>query len=347
MAEEFRLIDRYFKPLSAGVQSGDIGIGDDGAVLSVPAGHQLVVVTDTLVSGVHFPVDAKPYDIAWKALAVNLSDLAAMAAKPGFFSLALTLPHNDAAWLEAFAQGLQAISREYAIPLIGGDTTKGPLTITVTAHGWVEQGKALLRSGAKPGDVICVSGCLGDAGLGLKHALHQLNETEQTGLTPGQWQSALQALHRPVPQLALGRALCGKAHAGIDISDGLLADLGHIVECSQARLQAAGSQDILGVELYLSELPLSAAMQAWFAQQTSWHLPLAAGDDYQLCLTMSEAAYAELKMQFPDKLYRIGRITASAGIAFWDQPQEQGGKQMSHLEVLGEQYCQANGYQHF
>lgn len=342
MAEEFRLIDRYFKPLSVGLPSGDIGIGDDGAVLSVPAGHQLVVVTDTLVSGVHFPVDAQPSDIAWKALAVNLSDLAAMAAKPAFFSLALTLPHNDAAWLEAFAQGLQAISREYAIPLIGGDTTKGPLTITVTAHGWVEQGKALQRNGAQIGDVICVSGCLGDAGLGLKHALNQLNETEQARLTPGQWQSVLQVLHRPLPQLALGAALAGKANAGIDISDGLLADLGHILESSGAHAQAE-----LGAELYLSELPLSQAMQAWFAEHVSWHLPLAAGDDYQLCLTLSEAAYAELKAQFPDNLYGIGRITSAAGIQFWDKPAARGGRQMTPLEVLGAAYCHANGYQHF
>lgn len=342
MAEEFRLIDRYFKPLSAGLASGDIGIGDDGAVLSVPAGQQLVVVTDTLVSGVHFPVDALPYDIAWKALAVNLSDLAAMAAKPAFFSLALTLPHNDAAWLEAFAQGLQAISQEYAIPLIGGDTTKGPLTITVTAHGWVEQGKALQRNGAQIGDLICVSGCLGDAGLGLKHALNQLNETQQAGLTPKQWQSVLQALHRPVPQSALGAALAGKVHAGIDISDGLLADLGHILDSAGARAQAD-----LGAELYLSELPLSEAMQAWFAHETSWHLPLTAGDDYQLCLTMSEAAYAELKTQFPDNLYRIGRIIPAKGVVFWERSPEQGGQRKSHVEVLGESYCQASGYQHF
>ncbi|MBD3755490.1 MAG: thiamine-phosphate kinase [Gammaproteobacteria bacterium] len=342
MAEEFRLIDRYFKPLSEGLHAGDIGIGDDGAVLSIPAGHQLVVVTDTLVSGVHFPVDAKPYDIAWKALAVNLSDLAAMAAKPGFFSLALTLPQNDPVWLEEFARGLQAISQAYNIPLIGGDTTKGPLTITVTAHGWVKQGRALLRSGAKLDDVICVSGCLGDAGLGLKHALNQLTETEQARLTPSQWQSVLQALHRPQPQLGLGEALSGKANAGIDVSDGLLADLGHILECSQARLQQA-----LGAELYLNELPLSSAMQAWFAHESSWHLPLAAGDDYQLCLTMSEAVYTQLKTQFPDHLYRIGKITSADGIVFWDRPQAQGGKAMSHKDVLGEPYCHANGYQHF
>lgn len=310
MSEEFRLIDRYFLPLSQGLAKGDLGIGDDGAVISPPAHHQLVVVTDTLVNGVHFPQSTPAYDIAWKALAVNLSDLAAMGAKPGFYSLALTLPEHDPAWLMSFSEGLKALSAHYSMPLIGGDTTKGPLTVTVTAHGWVPRGKALLRGGARPGDLICVSGALGTAGLGLKLALQSLDENEQARLSPQHWQHCLDALNRPAPQLALGEALCGRATAAIDISDGLLADLTHVLQSSAA---AIAPRIELGARLYLSQLPLDEGVSCWIDATQEWSLPLSAGDDYQLCFTLPKVqweAVKQLAQTLDVRLSCVGEVIA-------------------------------------
>jgi thiamine-monophosphate kinase len=178
MSNEFELIKTFFKPLSKGLSEDELGIGDDGAVLNVPESSQLVVVTDTLVEGVHFPVKTDPYDIAWKALAVNLSDLAAMGAEPGFFSLSLTLPNAENEWLERFAKGLSDLASLHKIPLIGGDTTRGPLSVTITANGWVKAKGAVLRSGAQKGDVICVTQTIGDAAVGLSLAINQISEQQ-------------------------------------------------------------------------------------------------------------------------------------------------------------------------
>lgn len=286
MASEFELIKDCFQPLSKGLALGEVGIGDDGAVLNVPLNHQLVVVTDTLVSGVHFPEETRAFDIAWKALAVNLSDLAAMGARPGYFSLALTLPNNDQAWLKSFSEGLRAISERYAIPLIGGDTTKGHLTITVTAQGWVEQGKAVLRSGAKLGDLICVTNTIGDGALGLKVAQDNLPGLVKKHLMKDEMDFLLQALNRPFPQLELSSVLSEYANSAIDISDGLLADLGHIFEQSPYGLNA---------EIELQKIPLSEPAKKYIESSQDWSAILAGGDDYQLCFTIKESNFIEMQ----------------------------------------------------
>lgn len=297
---EFDLIRQFFLPLSASSlqRSSDLAIGDDGAIITPPSDCQLVVVTDTLVEGVHFPLDTLAYDIGWKALAVNLSDLAAMGAKPAFYSLALTLPKVDQAWLSEFSKGLADCAAPYEIPLIGGDTTRGPLTITVTAQGWVPKGQALLRSGAKPGDAIFVSGLIGEAGRGLSLALAQQGARNLAD------NLALARLNRPQAQVALGCELIAIAHSAIDISDGLLADLGHILEASG-----------VGASLVFDTIPLSNAVKEWAGNNRL--RPLCAGDDYELCFTASadkqEQVY-ELAKKLDIKLCKIGVISQQPGL---------------------------------
>lgn len=306
MAHEFEVIQQFFKPLSQSLalaSSLDIGIGDDGAVLSCLPGHQLVVVTDTLIENIHFPGETDPYDIAWKALAVNLSDLAAMGAIPAFFSLALTLPDrlttakNNQAWLKSFSQGLAELSLPYEVILIGGDTTHAQhLSITITAHGWVEQGLALTRSQAKVGDEIYVSGVMGEGGLALK-------------TIQGQWLSASEAalakLNRPQPRVSLGRALQSLATSAIDISDGLLADLNHILEASQ-----------VGATIHVNHIPISDEMKQYQQSSDDWVFPFTCGDDYELCFTVP-AGKAHYVAQIADELAlpltRIGQISAVPG----------------------------------
>lgn len=263
---EFELIRRYFAERTPRHAAVCLGIGDDCALLSVPPGQQLAVTADTLVQGVHFLPEVDPGDLAYKALAVNLSDLAAMGAQACAFTLALTLPVADEAWLEAFAGGLFALAGQFGVELCGGDTTRGPvLTITIQAMGLVPEGRALTRCGAKAGDGIYLTGCLGDAGLGLQVA-------------KGEWRrSAVDALHRfnrPLPRLAEGMALRGLASACIDVSDGLTADLGHV-------LRAGG----VGAALDWLRLPFSTAMRDYIAATDDWRLPLSCGDDYELCFT--------------------------------------------------------------
>lgn len=346
MSLEFDLIDAFFKPLSIGLPEGDLGIGDDGAVLTVPEGHQLVVVTDTLVSGVHFPVDTAPYDIAWKALAVNLSDLAAMGAVPGNFSLALTLPSSDAAWLKDFSEGLKAVSQRFDVPLIGGDTTKGPLTITVSANGWVPKQQAILRSGAQLGDLICVTNTIGDGALGLKLALNQLNDCfDKSALSEQEKDFLLAALNRPVPQLEIAADLRGLANSAIDISDGLLADLGHILERSNG--MNLSSATVLGAEIELENLPLSAALKAYIDSSKEWSLPLIGGDDYQLCMTVPEAKFSLLKSKLAAKgvsLTGVGRVTKASGIQCLQNGQLLSKDELSGFGVAS---LASGGYSHF
>lgn len=263
---EFDLIRRYFTSL--GVAEGvALGVGDDGAVLDIPPGHQLVSVVDTLVAGVHFPEDTTPFDIGYRALAVNLSDLAAMGAEPRWFTLALTLPKVDETWLAGFAAGLRNLADRFGLALVGGDTTRGPLTITVQAEGLVPSGQALKRSGARPGDGIYVTGTLGDAAAGL--ALHQgsLQADDAADFLRGRF-------FRPEPRVQTGLALRGLATACIDVSDGLLQDLGHV-------LAASG----VGARLDLACLPLSPALQTLPRKEVlEW--TLSGGDDYELCFTL-------------------------------------------------------------
>lgn len=266
---EFDLITRFFSATpdpAAGVQ---IGVGDDAAVVQVPPGHELVMALDTLVAGVHFPEDTPARAVGHKALAVNLSDMAAMGAVPNWLLLGLTLPQADEDWVAEFSRGLKTLADQHRVALIGGDTTHGPLTVTVQINGLLPQGEALRRSGARPGDLIYVSGQLGDAGLGLMLA----QRSRDLDLSPSRGDYFLQRLHTPTPRLALGQALRGVASAAIDISDGLLADLGHI-------LAASG----VGARLELERLPVAEEVRA--LSQRWWQLPLCAGDDYELCFTV-------------------------------------------------------------
>ncbi len=299
---EFELIRRYF----AAPAGGDVvvGVGDDAAVLAVPPGMQLVVTTDTLVAGVHFLEHTHPADIGYKALAVNLSDLAAMGAAPAWFTLNLTVPQADAAWLEPFSAGLLQLAREHGIRLVGGDTTRGPLTLTVSAFGLVPAGQALLRAGARPGDGIYVTGMLGDAAVGLRFLLGGLDLPEEYRAL------VLARLNRPVPRVHEGQALRGLASACIDVSDGLLADLGHILEASGQ-----------GATIELKRLPVSPAFDAAFAQ-LGWPGALAGGDDYELCFTVPaerESALHAASARFAGGLARIGRIEAEAGLRVLDE----------------------------
>ncbi len=263
---EFSLIDRFFKRQTAN-QAITQGIGDDCALLKIPQGFELAITTDTMAEKVHFFADCDPFDLGYKLLAVNLSDLASMGAKPLAVTLALTLPNINENWLQAFADGFFALAERYSVDLIGGDTTSGPLTLTVTALGLVPTGQALRRSTAKSGDIICVTGHLGDAGLGLK-----INQ----GYDCKQPDAALKRFNQPDPQVEAGQALIGIANACIDISDGLVGDLGHILQKSQ-----------VGASLNWDALPLSTEVLTYIEDTGDWVMPLTAGDDYELCFTVS------------------------------------------------------------
>ena len=281
----------------SGVAECLVGIGDDAAVLDVPAQRDLVVCTDTLVEGVHFPVGTNPAAIGHKALAVNLSDLAAMGAEPAWFFMALTLPREDRGWLDSFAHGMAEQARQARIVLAGGDVSSGPLSITITAIGLIEKGRALVRSGAGDGDLVVVSGTPGAAA----HALKNL----QRGEVPAA--PDLAALEFPVPRLKLGQALQGLATACIDISDGLMADLGHILEQSRA-----------GAEVELDKLPCPESLQG-LDDKERWALQLAGGDDYELCFTVpadSAAKLAEISRSCGVELTIIGAINRRLGLAF-------------------------------
>jgi thiamine-monophosphate kinase len=296
---EFDLIALIRERCALAREDVRLGIGDDSALLAVPAGQLLAVSTDTLVAGVHFPASATAYDIGWKALAVNLSDLAAMGATPAWATLALTLPHADARWVTEFAEGFAALAREYKLALVGGDTTQGPLSVTVAVHGLVPENAALLRSGARVGDGVYVTGTLGDAAAGLR-LVDQPTFAEAARLT------LLQRLNRPTPRVAQGLAMRGRASACIDVSDGLLADLGHVCAASG-----------VGADVDVDNLPSSAALLDTSDVPTRRAFQLAGGDDYELCFTASEAIAAELLGDLARSgcaATRIGRIVVEAGV---------------------------------
>lgn len=267
---EFELIRRYFSSLTEGGRGIALGVGDDAAVTALAEGEQLVTCTDTLVQGVHFPADANPRDIAMRALCVNLSDLAAMGAEPRWYTLALTLDSADEPWLQAFAAGLADISRESGFALIGGDTTRGPLCISVTAMGAVPVDAYLARDGAQPGDALYVTGCLGEGAAALAFLQDRLpcSEAEAAHLR--------QRFYRPAPRLREGILLRDLATAAIDISDGLLADAGHIA-----------SRSGVAVAIDIDRLPLPSLSGA--DQETRLYWALAGGDDYELCFTVAPA----------------------------------------------------------
>jgi thiamine-monophosphate kinase len=301
---EFALIKSHFTTLTQ--QRGDviIGIGDDCAVLKCPPGKQLAVSIDTLVEGIHFFPDVPPKSLGHKALAVSLSDLAAMGAEPAWFTLALTLPKVDETWLTAFSSGLAELAKDHNIQLVGGDTTRGPLAISIQVHGFVDPHTTLTRTGARPGDLIFVTGTLGDAGAALKLALNEVNN-ERLEETDRQY--LFDRLQMPAPRLNIADSIKSIATSAIDISDGLLADLGHILEGSQ-----------VGAEVDVSLLPLSQALKQFdkaFVKVSA----LSAGDDYELCFTVSPDDVATLlALDLP--VTQIGQITERKELFFTFQP---------------------------
>jgi thiamine-monophosphate kinase len=295
---EFELIQRFFTRRIQDKPDIVLGVGDDAALISPSADQQLVIAIDTLVKGVHFPDTTSPYDIGWKALAVNLSDLAAMGADPTWFTLALTLPESTETWLTEFSRGLFDLANQYNLPLIGGDTTRGPLTITIQIAGAVPPGQALLRAGAAPGDHIFVSGSLGDATLALQLLAGELPASV------ADYPELLAHLNRPQPRIAEGRALRGIASCAIDVSDGLLADLQHILDASGC-----------GAEIFQESLPFSsAARQLLDRFPEMWRALISGGDDYQLCFCVAPENIAHLKQmaqQYDFDFTEIGRICAA------------------------------------
>ncbi|MBI4809536.1 MAG: thiamine-phosphate kinase [Nitrosomonadales bacterium] len=295
---EFDLIKRYF---TRPTPRAALGVGDDAALLRIAEGMEVAVSTDMLVSGTHFFPDADPYLLGHKTLAVNLSDLAAMGAQPCWATLAMSLPEADERWLQRFSEGFFALADEYGVELIGGDTTRGPLNLCVTIMGLVPKRKALRRSGAQAGDDIWVSGKLGDAALGLAHLQGKIKLPEHARV------SCLAAQQQPQPRIALGLALRGIANSVIDISDGLLADLGHILESSS-----------VAAEVRYDRLPVSSlfASNGDAMLELAQRCVLSGGDDYELCFTAPDTQRGEIEalsstLRLP--LTRIGKIVSGHG----------------------------------
>jgi thiamine-monophosphate kinase len=264
MCTEFNLIEKYF---TRPAPQADLGVGDDAALVRIAEGNQLVISTDMSVAGTHFFADAAPYYIGWKSLAVNVSDMAAMGANPKWATLALALPEIDESWLAEFSRGFFACADAFKVDLVGGDTTKGSLSISVTIMGEVPTGKALKRGGAQAGDDIWVSGTLGSAALGLAHLQEKVQLSDELAI-------CLKALNTPSPRSALGLALRGIATSCIDISDGLLADLGHILKASN-----------LGAIIDLEKIPCITLLKNNLDTSEFQNYILAGGDDYELCFT--------------------------------------------------------------
>jgi thiamine-monophosphate kinase len=292
---EFDIIERYFRRHTTQRDDVVLGIGDDAALLRVPADRQLVVAVDTLVAGRHFPLQTAAFDMGWKALAVNLSDLAAMGASPAWATLSLTMPAADEVWLEGFARGFFQLAERYQVELVGGDTTRGPLSVTVQLHGLVERGKALRRAAARAGQKLFVTGTLGDAACALQ-ALQADGKTNP---------DLLQRLNRPKPRVDFGLALAGTGAAAIDISDGLLADLGHLLDASQC-----------GATLWVNRLPRSPALDSIQGTEVL-ACQLYGGDDYELCFSVDADQVERLnrlaqQQQLP--MTAIGVIESQTGI---------------------------------
>ena len=310
---EFNLIDRIRRRIPARADVA-LGIGDDAALVQVPAGRQLVVCADTLNEGIHFLAGTAAAAIGWKALAVNLSDLAAMGAEPAWCTLSLSLPEPDVAWLDAFLDGFLELAALHRVALVGGDTTRGPLSVSVTAHGFVEPGRALLRGGAGVGEDLWVSGTLGDAAAAL--AL----------LEQGAPDALRQRLDRPTPRVELGRALAGIATAAVDISDGLLADLAHVCRASG-----------VGAEVELDRLPASAALRDAVGPEQRRTFQATGGDDYELCFTAPV-----------ERARRIEGAAAVSGVAVARIGRTVGGSRVVMRDGGGRPWApDKTGYEHF
>lgn len=305
---EFEVITSYF---NAGKQSrSDVVLGqsDDCAVVRTTPQTHIAVTTDTMVAGVHFDEKVPPRALGHKLVAVNLSDLAAMGAEPAWISLAITMPKVDTAWLKEFSAGLHELASYYNCQLIGGDTTRGPLTLTITAQGLLPEDQLLTRRGAKPGDWIYVSGTLGDAAAALAAQRHEIS------VCPVQKKQLEERLFYPTPRVALGQMLRTLATSAIDISDGLAADLSHILKCSGA-----------GARLQVNNLPYSDALNGNIAVEQQRHFALHGGDDYELCFTIPEALRGTLETTLAHigvEVTCVGQIEANAGLRLFDGEQE-------------------------
>ncbi len=301
MTSEFDLIRKYFTRPTAQTK---LGVGDDAALIDIANGHELAISADMLVAGTHFFADTDPYELGWKSLAVNISDMAAMGAEPKWATLAIALPDADETWIAAFADGFFACAEKFKVDLIGGDTTRGSLCISVQIMGQVPSGKALKRDGAKAGDDIWVSGQLGDAALALNHLLSKYPLTDE------ELKQTLPALLKPQPRVNLGLALRNIAHSAIDISDGLLADLGHILKASK-----------VGAELNMAGIPCSSVLQRHVHEPSVRQMALAGGDDYELCFTAPasrQQQLAEIAQHLDLQLSCIGKICESGGLIIKD-----------------------------
>ena len=325
MPSEFDIIRQYFTPSSISQTRDDVvlGIGDDAAILDISKHHQqhqLVQSVDTLVAGVHFPIETSPQDIAYKALAVNLSDMAAMGADPAWFTLAITLPDADKKWLQAFSETLSFIAKKYNVQLIGGDTTNGPLCISITINGFVATGKALTRHKAQVADKIYVSGTIGDAALALAAWQGQCLLREES------IDYLQQRLNRPKPQIELGLLLSEYASSCIDISDGLIADLKHITDSSD-----------VGATIYFENIPLSKEFNLNLTYEILIaSLVLSGGDDYELCFTIpadKQTAFENIAKENNFSVTCIGEIESQPGVRCI-----KGNKEID---------IQGTGYQHF
>jgi thiamine-monophosphate kinase len=321
MNNEFEIIKKYFT-FPGSRDDVLIAGGDDCASVCVPEDKQLLVTVDTLISGVHFPTETSPEDIAYKAVMVNLSDLAAMGASPAWLTLAITLPQIDEDWLSRFSTTLSELLERFNICLIGGDTTRGALSITVQAMGLCDREKILRRDQAKPGDKIYITGNVGDAAIGLQAISNRLNDE---GL-----QSCITSLNRPEARVSFAQELASYSACAIDISDGLVADLGHILEESDC-----------GANVYLASVPQSTCARYYFDKynkgETDWTMLLTQGDDYELCFTIraeSEHSVKAIAEKHGLRLSCIGEITEEKGLNF--------------ISVAGEsENISGTGFKHF
>ncbi len=306
---EFSLINQYFRSRSSQRNDVAVGIGDDAAVTNVLSGMQLVSALDTLVEGVHFPKQTSPFSIGYKSLAVNLSDLAAMGAEPVWAMLALTMPQGDEVWVKQFCDGFFQLAEQHNVQLIGGDTTQGPLTITVQVMGLVPTGKAILRSGAKPGDIIYVTGDLGDAAAALD-VLKNFRDEDKNNSSAA-IKELINKLEQPKPRVSLGMQLRDIATSAIDVSDGLVADLSHVLEASG-----------VGGALYREKIPVSSYAKAVDVSGRSLHWALHGGDDYELCFTAAEnnrKNIEQLSMQLKISVTEIGVVEQQKKIRLHDK----------------------------
>ncbi len=307
-AAEFSLIEQHFSGWPPALQDTRLGVGDDAAIVAVPSGYEMAVTTDSLHSGIHFPEDVAAFDLGWKALAVNLSDLAAMGAQPRWFTAAVSLPQADADCMGEFAAGMQALALEQGVQLIGGDTCCGPKSATVTAMGLLPAGSGMRRSGARVGDLVAVTGTLGDAALGLELWIDESSPEHTRNAMAVD--ALFTRLNQPSPRCAAGMALRDLASAAIDLSDGIAADIGHIARASG-----------VGAQIRTADLPSSDAFLRLAPAARRARLQACGGDDYELCVCLAPADLEEARSRLDRlalDLQVVGSIVPNPGVRVLD-----------------------------